>query len=261
VERLRPRKRLGQNFLRARWVSRLFAEWACRYRRLAEIGPGLGALTREVLARCPHSFIYLVELDARLLDELRHLRLLSFNYEVVRGDALHPPLRMDAVEALYGSIPYNITGPLLSEIALQEEPRPAMLLLQREVATRIAAKPGTAAYGRLTVLIQLTYRVELGPTVPPSAFVPRPRVFSQIVYLEPREGVPRLEERRRVEKVTRCMFSQRRRLALKVAGRCLRVLPESVRHVLRGRRVYELTPEDFLLLSAVASGSDVGRDD
>jgi 16S rRNA (adenine1518-N6/adenine1519-N6)-dimethyltransferase len=247
----RPRRSLGQNFLQARWVARLFADWACRYTRLAEIGPGEGALTREVLARCPHVLLAGLELDHRLLDALSALRLLApLGAEAVHADALHPPLRPGAVEAVYGSIPYNITGPLLGLLALSEPPPPAMLLLQKEVVDRLAAAPGTGAYGRITVLVQLAYRVEPGPVVPPSAFRPRPRVYSRIVYLHPRPGRPSSRELRRVEQLTRCMFSQRRRLAAKVARACGAPSPGW----LGGRRVYQLSPREFLELAAHGGG-------
>jgi len=255
VEAPRPRRSLGQNFLRARWVSRLFADWACRYRRLLEIGPGLGALTREVLARCPLSELYLVELDNRLLAGLLTYRLLAPMPEVVHADALSLPLRLEALEAVYGSIPYNITGPLLAALSLTDRPLPAMLLLQREVAQRLAARPGSKSYGRISVLVQLAYSVRLGPVVPPSAFQPRPRVYSQIVYLEPQEEAPPAWLRRRVEELTRCMFSQRNRLAYKVAARCVGLQGVAAEE-LRLRRVYELSPSDFLRLAENTGGDE-----
>jgi len=247
----RPRRSLGQNFLRARWVARLFAQWASGFRLLLEIGPGTGALTREVLAACRGCMVYGLELDERLLPGLSALGLLSPGLGLVHGDALRPPLRLEAFDAVYGSIPYNITGPLLGLLATGYG-GPAMLLLQREVADRLAARPGTGAYGRISVLVQAVYRVRLGPVVPPSAFTPRPRVYSRIVYLEPRPGSPPGETLRALEDATRCMFSGRNKLAAKMAEKCLGVPRAEAERLAGGRRVYQLSPGDFLALLGLA---------
>ncbi len=248
VARPRPRRSLGQNFLRARWVTRLFAEWACDRRLLLEIGVGEGAVSREILSRCPDSMIYGLELDRRLVPLAAGLSLVSPWFSMIHGDALHPPLRLTAFDGIYGSIPYNITGPLLSLLALEAR-QPAMLLLQREVAERLAATPGTRTYGRITVLVQAVYRVRLGRVVPPSAFEPRPRVYSRLVYLEPRPDAPPESLVRRLEQLTRCMFSERNKLADKVASRCLGV-PRVSLSSFAGRRVYELPVEDFIRLAS-----------
>lgn len=248
----RPRRSLGQNFLRARWVARLFAEWASGFSLLLEIGPGTGALTREVLSACRGCIVHGLELDERLLPGLAALGLLSPGLVLVHGDALHPPLRLEAFDAVYGSIPYNITGPLLGLLATRYG-GPAMLLLQREVADRLAARPGTSAYGRISVLVQTVYGVRLGPVVPPSAFTPRPRVYSRIVYLEPRRDKPPRETLHALEELTRCMFSGRNKLAAKMAERCLGVPRGDAERVTGGRRVYQLSPSDFLSLLALAS--------
>ena len=247
---LRAKRSLGQNFLRSRRIARLFAQWACRFHGLLlEVGPGTGALTREVLTNCPYVSVIGLELDADLIPVLQPLRLLTpLRLELLNTDALNPPIRPGAVDAVYGSIPYNITGPLLATLALAEPPRPAMLLLQKEVADRLAAAPGTKTYGRITVLIRLVYEVRLGQVVPPTAFQPRPKVYSRIVYLEPRSDKPGSDLLQRVEQLTRCMFSQRNRLADKVAAKCLGA-DRSALAVFSGRRVYELTPEDFRRLA------------
>jgi len=254
----RPKKRLGQNFLRARWVARLFAEWVCGYRRVVEVGAGTGAVTGEVLRRCPLVEAYLLELDRGLLPFLSAQKLLGPFSEVLGADALAPPLRLEGIQALYGSIPYNITGPLLSLLALLPQRLPAMLLVQREVAQRLLSKPGEKSYGRITVLVQLAYRVRPGRVVPPAAFYPPPRVYSQIVYMEPRSGAPSPRVLRRVEQLTRCMFSQRNRLAGKVARRCLGGVEGDALKPLEGLRVYQLPPGVFLELAEAAEAAAGG---
>ena len=246
---VRASRRLGQNFLRARWVARLFADWACGRRRLLEVGVGGGALTGEVLARCRPELVVGVELDRRLARLLASMSFFHQGFQGVLGDAVSPPVRVDGFDAVYGSIPYNITGPLVSLLSIEFR-LPAMLLLQREVANRLAAPPGTRSYGRLSVLVQLSYSVRLGPVVPPEAFTPRPRVYSRIVYLEPIPGLdPGLL--RGVERLTRCMFSERNKLADKVASRCTGLSRGGLQW-LKGRRVYELEPREFLELLLAA---------
>ncbi len=240
-----PAKRsLGQNFLRARWVARIFAEWACRHRRLLEIGVGTGFLTREVLGRCSPEILVGVEIDERLVPEMATLQLLGPSFQPIHADAVRPPLRLAGFDGVYGSVPYNITGPLLGLLAV-EYGGPSLLLLQREVVDRLSARPGGRSYGRITVLIQLVYNVHRGPVVPPSAFSPPPRVYSRIVELSPRESRPSKPLLKAVEELTRCMFSMRNKKAVKAARRC------GLQDVewLGEKRVYELSPEEFLRLA------------
>ncbi|KSW11733.1 hypothetical protein CF15_02650 [Pyrodictium occultum] len=247
----RASRRLGQNFLRARWVAREFARWACGFTRLLEIGVGQGFLTSEILRRCRPSLLVGIELDRRLMEWLGSLSFFHPVFAPVQADALSPPVVLERFDAVYGSIPYSITGPLLSLLSVEAQ-KPAMLLLQREVVDRIAARPAASSYGRITVLVQLVYRVKPGPVVPPSAFRPRPRVYSRIVVLEPREDRPGREELRRVEELTRCMFSGRNRKAAKQASRCLGLSRDEAEKLLGGRRVYELSPSDFYQLAVMA---------
>ncbi len=252
---VRASRRLGQNFLRARWVARLFSDWACGRRRLLEVGVGGGALTGEVLSRCRPELLVGLELDPPLTQLLASMSFFHLGFQGIHGDALKPPVRVGGLDAVYGSIPYNITGPLLSLLAIELR-LPSMLLLQREVANRLAAEPGSRSYGRLSVLVRLSYRVRLGPVVPPEAFHPRPRVYSRIVYLEPLPGVEP-ELLRGVERLTRCMFSERNKLADKVASRCTG-LPRGELGWLRGRRVYELEPREFLKLLRLGNARVTG---
>jgi 16S rRNA (adenine1518-N6/adenine1519-N6)-dimethyltransferase len=254
---VRPKRSLGQNFLRARWVARIFARWACRYSMLLEVGVGTGFLTRFVASECPNATIVGVEVDERLLDHLAALRLYSDSILPVLSDALHPPVRFEAIEAVYGSIPYNITGPLLALLALEAR-KPALLLLQREVAERLASQPGSHSYGRITVLVQLVYEVSPLNVVPPSAFTPRPKVYSRIVELKPRSQLPPRSILYAVEEVTKCMFSQRNKKAAKIAARCCgdraaRIVEERY----GGLRVYQLPPNAFLEIAEVCGG-DLG---
>lgn len=240
----RPLRRLGQNFLRARWVAELFAKWACNYSRLLEIGFGEGFVGSVVLKKCRPEFLVGIEVDRRFAGILNSFMFFNASFDGVLGDILATPFRLEGFNAAYGSIPYNITGPLLSLLAVEFR-RPAMLLLQREVAQRLNAKPGTNNYGRISVLVQLTYNIRLGRVVPPSAFTPRPKVYSQIVYLEPRESMPPIHIVRRVEEFTRCLFAERRKKAVKIVAKCLNRDPARY-DWLGAKRVYELSPSEIV---------------
>ncbi len=243
MEKIRPSKRLGQHFLVSRRVARVFSSWACRYRRVFEIGPGMGFITSQVLRDCKElEFLAAIELDKRLVGNLTALTLMDWRLQPVLGNALEPPLVLGNLDAGYGSIPYNITGPLLS-LLVKDFQKPVLLLVQKEVADRLLAKPGTKNYGRATILVNLVYEVRKIMIVPPTAFKPRPKVYSQIIELVPRKLINRATIEL-IEELTRCFFSQRRKLARKAGRVCLGSCAE--KYIDDKMRVYELEPGFFL---------------
>jgi 16S rRNA (adenine1518-N6/adenine1519-N6)-dimethyltransferase len=181
--------RLGQHFLVDRRLCRRIAEAAGMLGQEAclEIGPGLGALTAALLA--DGRKVVAIELDRGLCAFLRrHADGMAVPLTIVEGDAreadlaaLSPP----AATVLVGNLPYYASAPLLRRTL--EEPYPgAVLMLQREVAERLAAAPGTAGRGALTVLREATCDLERLFAVPPAAFYPRPEVASAVVRLRRR---------------------------------------------------------------------------
>ena len=243
MERIKPSKKLGQHFLVSRRVARIFSSWVCGYRKVFEIGPGTGFITSDILRSCDEPEIVAgIEIDSRVLENLAALSILDNRFYIVHGDALSPALRLRGFDAGYGSIPYNITGPLLSLLTKWFQ-KPLLLLIQREVADRLSAKPGSKNYGRLTILVSLVYSVRKLALVPPTAFRPRPRVYSQVVELLPKRSIPP-QTIALIEDVTKCFFSQRNKKARKVGIRCL---GECVKDIVPGDlRVYELEPDFFL---------------
>lgn len=195
-----PRKRLGQHFLTdPRILGRIAQAVAPREgETVVEIGPGRGALTAALLMRAER--VVAVELDRDLVALLRERFAGERRLTVVEGDVLATPLSAlagGAPFAVAGNVPYNITTPILFH-ALQP-PRPArmVLLVQREVAERLAAAPGTREYGALTVNAQALAGVELLFGISPGAFQPPPAVESTVVRLTPRSEPdigPALEE-------------------------------------------------------------------
>ena len=212
---LSPAKGLGQNFLHdqnlARWIVDQAQITLADY--LVEIGPGLGALTRFLLEKGAH--VLAIEKDARLAKFLRS-RFGDERLEIVNTDALKfDPCVFFAHRSvkLIGSLPYNISSPLL--LKFLEYPSPislCVLMLQREMAKRLSASPCTRDYGALTLRVQLHHRVKYLRSVPATVFVPRPDVDSAVVRIVPRDPLELPEhDDELVLKLIRIGFSQRRK--------------------------------------------------
>jgi 16S rRNA (adenine1518-N6/adenine1519-N6)-dimethyltransferase len=188
AERLRPRKALSQNFLTDAAVLEAIVD-AADLRpgdRVVEVGPGLGVLTRRLLAA--GAAVIAVELDARLAAYLRRELGAEPGFELIEADALaiHPrDCFPGEAFKLIANIPYHITSPLLH--AFLEGERPPLLtvlLVQAEVAARVAAAPGQMSY--LSVFVQNVADAEVVAAVPAAAFEPAPEVDSAILRLRRR---------------------------------------------------------------------------
>jgi 16S rRNA (adenine1518-N6/adenine1519-N6)-dimethyltransferase len=184
---LRPRKGLSQSFLVDRRVSASIARAADLgpADAVLEIGPGLGILTRELLQRAGH--VVAVELDAQLAPALPGLLGEPANLEVVHGDALalDPATLFPGPYKVVANLPYHITSPLLLRLlGVPHPPTRLVVMIQKEVAERIAAPVGQLSY--LAVAVQLYAEPRIVRTVPASAFHPRPKVDSAVLRLDVR---------------------------------------------------------------------------
>ncbi len=184
---LRPRKGLSQSFLVDRRVCATIARAAelGAADEVLEIGPGLGVLTAELVRQARR--VVAVELDRQLAAALPTLLGAPANLEVVQADALAVDLNALFADGykLVANLPYHITSPLLMRV-LEAPRRPdlAVVMVQREVAERIAAPPGALSY--LAVAVQLYAVPRIVRIVPPGAFYPRPRVESAVLRLDVR---------------------------------------------------------------------------
>jgi len=216
-----PRKRFGQNFLDdAHVIMDIVAAIGPHADDLmVEIGPGLGALTTPLLERLKH--LQVVEIDRDLIARL-HRRFSPQQLTIHEGDALAfdfasllpadapPPPGLRIV----GNLPYNISTPLLFHLAgFADRVRDMHFMLQKEVVERMVAAPGSAAYGRLSVMLQYRFDMELLFIVPPTAFVPAPKVDSAIVRMTPKPASA-LEARdpAHFAALVSAAFSQRRKM-------------------------------------------------
>ena len=153
-----------------------------------EIGPGLGVLTRE-LAGSARSVIA-VEADARLLPALAETLEGLTNIELVHQDALDFDYdRMPSGSLLVSNLPYSVATPILRRALASGRFRRLVFLVQKEVAERLVARPGSKAYGALSLIREHHARARVVRTVPPGCFLPAPEVTSSLVVLEPRPGV------------------------------------------------------------------------
>ena len=181
------KRRLGQHFLTdPRLLARIAdALEAGPQDVVLEVGPGMGGLTAPLLERAGR--VIAIEKDRELIPVLTS----RFpNLELIEGDALEldwhtlPQLGQSGL-LVTGNIPYNITSPLIDKALLPPRPRRIVFLVQKEVADRVTAAPGTAEYGALTIGVQAVARAERLFTVSAGAFKPRPKVDSAVLRLTP----------------------------------------------------------------------------
>ena len=217
---LAAKKSLGQNFLLDLNLTAKIANAAGSLDGLTvvEVGPGPGGLTRALLGTNAKAIVA-IERDHRFAEALADVVEVSQNrLSVIEGDALETdiPAIAPMPRAIIANLPYNIATPLLvSWIKQIDAYEHITIMLQKEVALRVTATPGSADYGRLSVLCQWQSHADILFDVPPSAFVPPPKVTSSIVHLTPRKNRRLDVSFDALENVTRAAFGQRRKMLRK----------------------------------------------
>ena len=208
-----PRRRFGQNFLAdPHYVARIVAAVDPQPGdNVVEIGPGLAALTGDLVARAGH--ITAIEIDRDLAAQLRE-RFTPAQLTLHTADALAFDFAtLGTGLRVVGNLPYNISSPLLFHLAAHDARiRDLHVMLQKEVVARMTAAPGTADYGRLTVMLQAKFRVGRLFVVPPGAFRPAPKVESAVARLVPLHGdKPAIADEALFARVVAAAFAQRRK--------------------------------------------------
>lgn len=251
-----PLKKLGQNFI--------FDENLCdkivkasgieNDDLILEVGPGPAGLTRSILNSYPKELI-VIEMDERCMPLLAEIKNIYPALTIKYADALKINLN-DLISNtkinIISNLPYNIGSVLLISWLHQFEMVNSMtLMLQKEVVDRIVAKPGTSAYGRLSVICQIVCDVKKCFDVSPKAFYPEPKIWSSVVRLKPKEDVPNQNLLSKIEKITNVAFSGRRKM---IKSSLKSLSPEigniliklSIQDTLRAEN---LSPQDYLSLA------------
>jgi 16S rRNA (adenine1518-N6/adenine1519-N6)-dimethyltransferase len=253
------RRALGQHFLRDAGIARAIVELVAPTSAdlVVEIGPGEGALTQELARRAGR--LVALEVDRGLLETLRRrwptAEMLEADARTWDYGALERPSGGRVL--IVGNLPYSVGKPIVAALLEARTAIDAMaLMLQREVAERLAAPPGGKVYGAMSVLTQAVCDVALALRVPPGAFRPPPKVDSAVVRLAPRPHPrvpPELEARFR--EVVRAAFASRRKTLANALGGGLGLSPGAARDAATssgidpGRRAETLTIEEFVSLT------------
>ena len=214
-------KSMGQNFLIAGWVPRDIADAASLDESCAvlEIGPGIGPLTRQLSLRAGK--VAAVELDAALLPILKETLADCSNVEVIPGDVMKLDIAAIVSDRFNGftpkacaNLPYNITTPVLTRLLEAKCFQSVTVMVQREVARRICAAPGSPDCGAFSLFCQYHAQCELLFEVPPDCFLPAPKVTSAVVRLIPYAAPPVSGGRDAIFAVVKAAFAQRRKTLL-----------------------------------------------
>ncbi len=217
------KKRFGQHFLSdAAIIDAIVREIApLPGEAMVEIGPGLAALTQPLAERLGR--LAVIELDRDLARRLRaHPQVKVIEADVLAVDfaVLAREWAAPSAQALrvVGNLPYNISTPILFHLLpFTDVIADQHFMLQKEVVDRMVAAPSTAAYGRLSVMLQWRYQMESVLVVPPESFKPPPRVHSAVVRMVPR-AAPAALDVARFEQLVQVAFSQRRKLLRHTLG-------------------------------------------
>ncbi|MCQ2558027.1 MAG: 16S rRNA (adenine(1518)-N(6)/adenine(1519)-N(6))-dimethyltransferase RsmA [Oscillospiraceae bacterium] len=257
-------KSLGQNFLTAAWVPERIAEESALDEQtgVLEIGPGIGCLTRELSLRAGK--VLSVELDSALRPVLAETLADCPNTEVVFGDVLKQDLPKLLAEKLPGlrpvvcaNLPYNVTTPVLTQLIEQQCFESITVMIQREVARRICAGPGTADYGAFGVFVQWYCETELLFDVSPGCFVPQPKVTSSVIRLKKRQTPPcEVKDEALMMKLVRAAFNQRRKTLINAASSGLGIGKDVLAQILQELGIDERVRGEVLDISTFAKISD-----
>ena len=249
---LRADKRFGQNYLHDQGVlARIIRAIAPREDdHFIEIGPGEGALTAPLLESGAR--VTAIEFDARLMPGLEARFGDTPRCRLIQADALKTDITAlgtgdTAALRLVGNLPYNISTPLVFHL-LQSRARiiDFHIMLQREVAERMAAQPGSKTYGRLSVAVSLAARADILFDVPPGAFFPPPKVRSSIIRLTPRDvELPW----RALDRVLQAAFSARRKTLRNALGKLFSAEQLQAHGLDPQLRPENLSPDQFLALA------------
>lgn len=251
-----PKKSLGQHFLRSEEIAARIANSLALAApmKVLEVGPGMGVLTRHLLEN-PLVRLTCVELDTQAVNYLaEHLP----EAHVIHADFLHlnpAELFSDDQFAVIGNYPYNISSQIFFKVLENRDRIPLCTgMVQKEVAERLAAKPGSKAYGIISVLLQAYYDIEYLFTVPPDVFDPPPKVQSAVIRMR-RNGVQKLDcDEKLFRTLVKTAFNQRRKMMRGSLKGLLGAGNPLLEDTILTKRPEQLSIEQFVCLTNRISG-------
>ncbi|MDR0771120.1 MAG: 16S rRNA (adenine(1518)-N(6)/adenine(1519)-N(6))-dimethyltransferase RsmA [Burkholderiales bacterium] len=250
-----PRRRFGQNFLAdPHYIRRIVAAIDPQPNdTLVEIGPGLGALTADLVARAGH--LHAVEIDrdlaARLRERFDAAQLTLLEADALRFDFSRLAATLSAPLRIVGNLPYNISSPLLFHLAADTASLHDLhVMLQKEVVARMAAAPSTPDYGRLSVMLQAKFAIARLFIVPPGAFSPAPKVDSAVARLTPLGAqAPQIDDDALFARLVGAAFTQRRKTLRNALSACCTPDDLCAAGINPQARGENLSVEDFVRLA------------
>lgn len=247
---VRAKKHLGQHFLNDVGIARQIAESLTahgNYRKLLEIGPGTGVLTQHLLTD-PRFDVFVAEIDTESVDYLKQ-HYAALEGKILGGDFLQMDLEAFSggqQMGIIGNFPYNISSQILFKVYDNRHlVAECNGMFQKEVAQRIASPPGSKDYGILSVLMQAYYNIEYLFTVPPTVFIPPPKVDSGVIRLVRNDVATLGCDEKLFKTVVKLAFNQRR----KMLRNGLSSLAKGRNHPLFTQRAEQLSVAEFIELT------------
>lgn len=246
------KKSLGQHFLKDENICRKIiaalqqVQQQSNIQQVVEVGPGAGALTKYLL-QLPVIDLKAVELDAEKIGYLEK------TFPAIKDKLIHEsilettaPFKNDFI--VIGNFPYNISSQIVFKILEWKENVPVMIgMFQKEVAQRIAAKPGNKQYGVISVLVQAFYDAQFLFDVPPNCFQPPPKVMSSVIQLNRRINFPAMQSEKTFFTLVKTAFNQRRKMLRNAVHNLFD--DDILKDELFNKRAEQLSVEDFAALT------------
>lgn len=257
---VKAKKHLGQHFLKDENIAKKIADALTEnsYNNVLEIGPGMGVLTKYILKKKPKVTVFEIDTESVIyLKEVFPVEQISIDtsaekFQIIEGDFLKCNLKEvfnNQQVAIIGNFPYNISSQIVFKAIENRDVVPEFSgMFQKEVAERIAEKPGSKTYGILSVLTQAFFDTEYLFTVPPSVFNPPPKVDSGVIRCIRKENFTLPVEEKLFFRVVKTAFNQRRKMlrsSLKSFNLSLSLKEEPI----FAKRPEQLSVSDFILLT------------
>ncbi|MCY7291641.1 MAG: 16S rRNA (adenine(1518)-N(6)/adenine(1519)-N(6))-dimethyltransferase RsmA [Ferruginibacter sp.] len=248
------KKSLGQHFLKDELVIKKIVEALQEnaFKNLLEVGPGGGALTKELI-KLENIHFKAVELDDEKVPLLKQ-KYPVLNYKIIHQDFLQIEKPFEEKFTIIGNFPYNISTEILFKILDWKDEVPVVIgMFQKEVAQRVAARPGNKIYGVTSALIQPFYDIEYLFDVPPESFTPPPKVMSGVIRLTRRKEPLVVHSEKAYKMLVKMAFNQRRKM-LRNAVKPL-FTEEFLQDEIFNKRAEALSLEDFAALTFKMQGA------